>query len=121
MHSQLAKIEYANGDKYDGPVEHGSKSGVSGTYIYANGDTYTGPFEDDAKHGENGQLYLKEERALYKGKFSNDLKVDDSATILFDLKPGAKINEKSHHCIYKGPVDQNEELSGKECYFKFAD
>ena len=57
MSSPNGVFEYSNGDRYEGVVETGKKSGAGGTYYYKNGNTYEGPFMNDKKHGEAKMIF----------------------------------------------------------------
>ena len=41
--------------------------------------------------------------------------------IIFDHDGGNSKRPDDFACVYTGPIDSNEELSGKECKFKFED
>ena len=47
---QIFRINYSNGDVYEGEILNDLKDG-SGTYYYENGEMYDGLFSDDLIHG----------------------------------------------------------------------
>ena len=48
--SHAERIEYSNGDVYEGEVRNGKAHGL-GKVTYARGDIYEGDFSDDKKNG----------------------------------------------------------------------
>ena len=65
------KLEYPDGNKYEGEIKNGKKEG-KGILYYNNGDKYDGFFKDD-KREINGILYYKNGNK-YEGEFKNDKK-----------------------------------------------
>jgi hypothetical protein len=109
-HSQDALIEYANGDRYQGVVIQGKKSGAGGTYTYRNGDVYEGAFQNDKKHAESGKMKFPRLDAQYYGHFYDDKKVG---------KGVYEFGENSQFGSFKGYLDKNEDISGPDQTFEF--
>lgn len=65
------KMEYANGDFYDGNWEANKPHG-KGIFIYANGDKYEGDFINDCYHGKG--IFTFHNGEIYKGDYINHLR-----------------------------------------------
>lgn len=66
------KITYANGDKYEGRLALGLKSG-KGTYVWHNGAKYIGYWEEDMMNGNGTYYFTSNTKNNYlKGKFKDN-------------------------------------------------
>lgn len=65
------KIQYANGDVYEGQTVHFLRHGI-GKLTYGGGDIYQGEFHFDDMEGKGTYTYLSGDR--YVGEFSKNLK-----------------------------------------------
>lgn len=65
-----AQIQYSNGDRYDGKVLNGSKSG-QGYYVWSSGAKYDGLWENDRMDGQGTYWYPESEKGFkITGSFS---------------------------------------------------
>ena len=60
------KIDYFNGDSYEGDFKNGIKEG-KGILYYKNGDKYEGEFKNDKRDGKG--IFLYNTNAIYEGDF----------------------------------------------------
>ena len=66
-----AEIVYSNGDKYEGHVAKGQKSG-QGSYSWKNGASYNGAWKNDTMHGKGVYVYPKKSKGYQlDGSFNN--------------------------------------------------
>jgi len=68
LSSEMVKVEYDNGDIYEGSLVCGKKNGY-GKMFYSNGDIYDGEWKDDGRNGKGKMIY--ENGEVYEGEFRN--------------------------------------------------
>ncbi|CAF1500700.1 unnamed protein product [Adineta ricciae] len=66
--SNFKRIDYDNGDHYEGEIKDGKRSG-KGTLIYADGRKYVGQFKNDKFHGDGKFIWKNGD--MYDGDFKN--------------------------------------------------
>jgi len=66
--SGKCRIEYENGEIYDGFMVDGLKEG-EGTYTYANKDVFIGVWRDDQKHMGR---YIYHDGCVFEGEFKEN-------------------------------------------------
>mmetsp|Transcript_3127 Transcript_3127/g.4300 ORF Transcript_3127/g.4300 Transcript_3127/m.4300 type:complete len:518 (-) Transcript_3127:67-1620(-) len=86
----LSKINFPNGDQYEGIVVNG-KPNDRGKMIYADGSVYEGYFRDGMKHGRG--ILVDSKGNKYDGDFQND------------VKHGLAVCTLTNGCIYVGEVN----------------
>lgn len=87
------RIQYPNGDVYEGEMKESSKNG-QGTMTYANGDTYDGNWVNGKKKGQ-GRSTSYSGRRVYTGSWSNDKKNGEGTMTSRDLEHrGADVTYK---------------------------
>ena len=66
-----AYIKYSNGDKYEGNISKGQKTG-QGTYTWKNGAYYDGKWKKDDMNGRGTYFYSSKEKGTsLSGSFKN--------------------------------------------------
>ena len=110
LHSDNAEIQYGNGDSYKGVISQGRKNGAGGVYTYRNGDVYEGRFQNDRKSDQSGKMKYGRLDVQYYGEFKDDRKIG---------KGVLEFGENGQLGFYKGELDSNEELCGKNQTFEF--
>lgn len=65
-------------EEYNGPWEHGKKSG-HGSYFYANGNCYHGEWKEDKKHGK-GRMVFRDAGVSYSGKWEMGKWIEKEST-----------------------------------------
>jgi hypothetical protein len=68
--SEKEKVEYSNGDVFEGQLAEGKRVGW-GTYLFKSGDHYEGHWEDNLQSGEG--VYHFHGKGYYEGQWRNGL------------------------------------------------
>jgi hypothetical protein len=107
------KMDFANGDKYDGDHD-ADKANGHGKMAYANGDHYEGDWEDGHNHGHGTMVYANGD--IYTGEFEISARVDGPGSSFLsesgDDFAGYFVMEKRHgHGVQK--FDDGEFYDGE--------